>query len=59
MREFILMHRGLLNNGIDALGDDIHSGIGSQIPFFQIAYSAEKLNCIYSGMLEVKAKEIK
>jgi len=56
MSEYIKIHQALLDEGIDATNSDIHNGIGSKIPKYQLNYLAEKLNCIFSGMLEVKVR---
>ena len=59
MGEHLRIVDGLLAKGVDATQANVHTGQTLPIPEHQIDYMAEKIECIFSGMLEVKRIGVK
>ena len=59
MSEHLKIVEGLLDKGIDATQANVHTGERLPIPGYQVSYLGEKIECIFSGMLQVKHVEEK
>lgn len=53
MSEHLKIVDGLIEKGIDAFDMNTHTGRRLPIPEYQLRYFAEKIECIFDGMLEV------
>lgn len=54
MSEHLNIVEGLLKKGIDATNMNVHSGQALPIPDHQLNYLAEKMECIFDGLIEVR-----
>ena len=54
MSEHLNIARGLIEQGIPAFEMNRHTGQALPIPGYQITYLAEKMQCIFDGIIEVR-----
>jgi hypothetical protein len=55
MGEHLNIVEGLVKNGHNPFADNVHSGHTLPIPSYQLAYMAEKMECIFNGAITVTA----
>lgn len=55
MGEHLNIVEGLIKNGHNPFADNVHSGQTLPIPPYQLAYMAEKMECIFNGAITVSA----
>lgn len=55
MGEHLNIVEGLVKKGHNPFADNVHSGHTLPIPPFQLAYMAEKMECIFNGAITVTA----
>lgn len=57
LSEHLKIAEGLLKKDVDVFNMSGHTGTPLPIPFFQLAYLAEKMECIFGGALEISVRK--